>query len=101
MSREITTEHHFEQISLHFILKVLDEHLSFFARQRATQEIVGCIIAGDFYLSRLHQKPYTGFDAFTDLLKKLDDMFVRDLGEELKPNMVLDISIQATTESNR
>jgi hypothetical protein len=94
-----TTEQHFEKISLPVINKVLNEHLSFFARHRITQEIVGCIIVGDFYLNRLRHEPYTRFHSFADFIEELSDMFVSNLEEELKPNTILHISLMATKES--
>jgi hypothetical protein len=74
MSHGVTTEQHFESISSPLINKVLDEHLSFFARHRTTQEIVGFVTASDFYLERLHRKPYTGFYSLGSLFEELDDV---------------------------
>ena len=99
MAHGVTFEQHFKEISLPLINKVLDEHLSFIARNRTTQEIIGCIIIGDFYLQRLDHKPYTGFYSLGNLFEELDDMFVNGLYEELKPNTILQIKLTVTKET--
>jgi hypothetical protein len=98
MSYGMTTEEHFEETSLPLVNNVLDEHLSFFARDKTTQEIVGCIITNDFYLSWLSHDLSTAIHSLTDLFYELDDMFVNNLDEELKPNTILQIGLMAIKE---
>ena len=71
------------------------EHLSYLARHRPTGEIVGVILAGDLFLPYNSDRPHT--IAVDDLLEEMDHLFItRDLGEELKSNMVLHISLVAS-----
>jgi hypothetical protein len=99
MSYGMSTEQHFEETSLPWVNKVLEEHLSLFARNRTTQEIVGCIINSDFYLTCFHHDPNVSAHSLSDFFDELDDMVVSSLNEELKPNMILHIALTATKEN--
>lgn len=76
------------------------EGLSFLARYRPSNEIVAAVIAGDLYT--YHQRhPYntqSGPQAIpvSDLLDEMDNSFIeRDFGQELKPTLVLHITVGA------
>ena len=99
MSHGVTTQEHFEKISFPLINKALHQHLSLFARDQTTQEIVGCIIVTDFYLDQLYHQPYTGSYTLGYLFEELTEMFISNLHEELKPNTILYISLIATKQS--
>ena len=96
-----TTENMFEDDSWPILLDLFDQGLCYLARHRSTGEIVATISAGDLYVA--HQKhPYNPNDPpsayFTfDFLDELDHIFIQDyFGQELKPNMVLQIIMGAT-----
>ena len=73
---------------------LLAEHLSYLARHRPTGEIVAVTLAGDLYFQHASDRPHN--IPIDDLLEEMDHLFVtRDFGEELKPNMVLHISLGA------
>jgi hypothetical protein len=98
---QMSTQQYYDAFMMPIANEVLDEQLSFLARYRRSGEIVGAIVAGDMYLH--HQKhPYEPTSdpqkvALSDLIQELKDQFLRrDLGHELKPQMVLHISVGGT-----
>ncbi|CAF1531989.1 unnamed protein product [Rotaria sp. Silwood1] len=94
----IPSDWFFNNVSWPLFADVVDEQLSFLVRHRISGEIVGAIAAGDLFL--FHEKhpydptgPPTKFGA-GDLFDELDHLFIsRDFGQELKPNLVLQITI--------
>jgi hypothetical protein len=96
-----TPEELFDEWVWPFMIEILNEKLSFFARHRPTNEIVATILASDLFLY-CEKHPYDAsgpashnatFDLFDDLLNR----FVQhEFGQKLKPNIVLAITIDAT-----
>jgi hypothetical protein len=102
---QMSIQQYYDGFMMPIINEVLDERLSFLARHRPSGEIVGAIVAGDMYLH--HQKhlyqPTSGpqIVALSDLMQELEDTFLRhDFGHELKPQMVLHISVGGTLPSH-
>ena len=94
-----TFDHFYEHVSVPLMNELINERLSMLARNRYTRQIVGCVIAGDLYLERLRYKPDSGSFAIGDLLNELDEMFIRSNTSregQLKPNLILHISLVAT-----
>jgi predicted GNAT family acetyltransferase len=95
--RAANAEDYYARTVLPRVLILLDEHLSFFSRHQTTGEIVGYVLAGDFYLDRLRFDPTkSGHYPFGDLINELDETLLRDLGKELRPNLHLRISHTGT-----
>ncbi|CAF3987090.1 unnamed protein product [Rotaria sordida] len=98
---QITPQYFFQEASWPLIAEIFEERLSFLARHRASGDIIAAIFANDLYVAR-KKHPYNAASSpaaipFTDLLDEMDDIFVcHDFGQELKPNMVLHITIGAT-----
>lgn len=98
---QLTAERMFEEDSWPTMSDVLDERLSFLARDRSTGKIVATICAGDLYLAQ-EKHPYdprgpSSKIPFFDLLEEMDQIFIqRDFQQELKPNMVLQIIMGAS-----
>jgi hypothetical protein len=98
---QITPTHFYDSVSWPLMKDMFMEHLSFLARLRSTGEIIGATIAGDLYLG--HQKKHScdtenleNKIPVNDLLDEMDNSFIsRDFGQELKPNMVLHITVGA------
>ena len=91
----------FEELTWPSMMDALEQQLSFFARHRPSGKIVGAMIVNDLYAE--HEKyPYNDSSPAAslpviDILEEMTDMFIhRDLGKELKPNMVLHIWMGAT-----
>ncbi|CAF4569618.1 unnamed protein product, partial [Rotaria sp. Silwood2] len=97
----MSPQYFFQEVSWPLITRALKEHLSFLARHRASGEIIGAIFAHDIYMAR-KEHPYNATSSpatipFVDLLDEMDHIFVcQDFGQELKPNMVLQITTGAT-----
>ena len=96
----VTTDCFFQAVSWPLMQDMLEEGLSFLARHRSSGEIVGAIIAGDLYTH--HQKhTYDPSSApqvipVSDLLDEMDHVFItRDFQQELKANLVLQITVGA------
>ena len=102
---QLTPQYLFEEDTWPSIVEILNDRLSFLARYRPTGEIVATICACDLYLAH-HRHPFDPSSppstiTFFDLLDELDDRFIRhDFGQELKPNMVLQIVMGATREAH-
>ncbi|CAF1275331.1 unnamed protein product [Rotaria sordida] len=83
------------------MIQVLDEKLSFLIRYLPTNEIVAVIIAGDLFLE-CKNHPYdvsspASFIPNIDLFSEMLDQFVyHDFDQQLKPNMILSISVVVT-----
>ncbi|CAF2667832.1 unnamed protein product [Rotaria sp. Silwood2] len=94
----ISPDIYYENVALPLMMSVIDQRLSLFARQRATGEIVGCIIAADFYLKPHYNVTTMSGIAHEDLIADLDTMSYGDfnLEEQLTPNSVLYFLLQAT-----
>jgi hypothetical protein len=96
----ITTRSFFDEYSWPLLANVLDEQLSFLARHRPSDEIIGAVIVGDLYLSQ-QKYPYDishppKVIPVHDLYDELNDAFIRrDFDQELKPNTVLQIMVTA------
>jgi hypothetical protein len=96
----ITSQCFFEECSWPLMKDMLNEQLSFLARHRSSGEIIGAIVAGDLYTYH-HQHPYNALSLpqtipVSDLLDEMDDRFIsHDFGEELKANLVLQITVGA------
>ena len=80
---------------------LFDQGLCFSARYRSTGEIVATISAGDLYKTHV-ENPYdplgspSAYFSF-DFLDEMDHIFIQhDFGQELKPNLVLQIIMGAT-----
>ena len=91
-----TCHEFFEDVSWPLVRDLIDEKLSMLVRHRLSQEIVGIIAAGDFFLFHrkpdLKEKSLTQPNAVADLFEELDNNFVyHDFCQELKPNLVLQI----------
>lgn len=79
------------------VLSLLPEQLSCFACNRSTGEIVGCVLAGDFYLHRLRFDPSkSGQNPFDDLINDFDEALEQRIGENLEVNIHLRISHTGT-----
>ena len=98
---QVTSKQFYDQCSWPLMKDMLPEHLSFLARHRSTGEIVAAVIAGDLYLQHqrkqlLNESNIVSSIAVDDLNDELDDLFIsRDFGQELKPNLVLHITVCA------
>ena len=97
----LTVERMFDEDSWPTMSEVLEERLSFLARHRPSGEIVATICAGDLYRAQ-QRHPFDPSSSpskipFFDLLEDMDQIFIqRDFGQELKPNMVLQIIMGAS-----
>ncbi|CAF3755301.1 unnamed protein product [Rotaria sp. Silwood1] len=94
----ISADVYYDNVALPLMMSVIDQRLSLFARQRSTGEIVGCIIAADFYLISHYNVTTTSGIAHEDLIADLDEMSSHDFNseEQLTPNLVLHFLLQAT-----
>lgn len=98
---QLTAEQLFDEWLWPLILDVFNQKLSFFVRHRSTNQFVAAIIASDLFLY-CKKHPYDPSGPASnipsaDLFDEMRDRFVtHDLGQELKPNMVLCISAGAT-----
>ncbi len=98
---QITPEHFYEACSWPLMKEMYTENLSLLARQRSTGEIVAATIAGDLYLDHERKQLSDASNvsqsiAVGDLLDEMDNLFIsRDFGQELKPNMVLHMTLGA------
>jgi hypothetical protein len=102
---QMSIQQYYDAFMMPIINEVLNERLSFLARHRLSGEIVGALVAGDMYSH--HQKyPYDPTSdpqnvALSDLMQELEDQFLRhDFHHELKPQMVLHISVGGTLASH-
>jgi hypothetical protein len=102
---QMSTQQYYDAFMMPILNEVLEERLSFLARHRLSGEIAGVVVAGDMYLH--HQKhsyvPTSGPQsvALSDLMQELEDLFLRrDFDQELKPQMVLHISVGGTRTSH-
>jgi ribosomal protein S18 acetylase RimI-like enzyme len=81
------------------------ERLSFLARHYSSGEIVGAIVAGDFYTYH-HKHPFNDSTPpqiipVNDLLDEMDNLFItRDFGEELRSNLILHITVGAVRDQH-
>ncbi|CAF1482606.1 unnamed protein product [Rotaria sp. Silwood1] len=97
---KITSKCFFEHCSWPLIKDMLDERLSFQAKHRSSGEIIGAVFAGDLYTYH-HRHPYDGCSPpsvipVSDLLDEMDNTFIsHDFGRELKPNLVVHITVAA------
>jgi ribosomal protein S18 acetylase RimI-like enzyme len=97
----ITPTCFFEETSWPLMKDMLHEHLSFLARHRPTNEIIAAVIAGDLYLQHKNKHLCDTSNLLLtipvgDLLDEMDNLFIsRDFGQELKPNMILHITVCA------
>ena len=98
---QLTPQYLFEEDTWPLMMEVRNERLSFLARHRLSGEIVATICACDLYLA--HQRhPFDPSSPpssikFFDILDELDDRFIhQDFGQQLEPNMVLQIVMGAT-----
>ena len=96
----LTPRRFFDEVAWPVFSELVDERLSFLARHRSSGEIIGGIAAGDLYLAQTKHSYDATLPAqdsgFKDLLDELGDRFVsRDFGQELKPNLVLQINVAA------
>ncbi|CAF4125928.1 unnamed protein product, partial [Rotaria magnacalcarata] len=85
--------------------ELLDKRLSFLVSHRSSREIVGAVIAGDLYRYH-HRYPYDvscppNANPIFDLFDEMDNVFiVKDFGQELKLNLVLQIQLTATSSKH-
>jgi hypothetical protein len=97
----LTSERMFNEDTWPSMIDVLNERLSFLARHRHSGRIVATICACDLYLAQ-QKHPYDSSSApstipFFDLLDEMDQIFLhQDFGQQLKPNMFLQIIMGAT-----
>ena len=97
----ISSQRFYHECAWPLTSEVLDERMSFLVRHRSSNEIVGAALAGDLYLQ--HQKKClrdTSNQLHTipvdDLLDEMDTQFIaHDFDHELRPNIVLHISLCA------
>ncbi|CAF2874700.1 unnamed protein product [Rotaria sp. Silwood2] len=83
------------------MIDTLNEKLSFLIRHRPTNEIVAVIIAGDLFLEcKNHPYDVSSLATHNPLIDLFDEMlnhFVHhDFNQQLKPKMILFISVVAT-----
>ena len=77
---------------------MFDEKLSFLARHRSSDEIIGTILAGDLHKYH-HRHSYNELScsqtiSASNLLDEMNNLFVsKDFGQELTPNIVLYITV--------
>lgn len=97
-----TKPEEFFDIAWGFMNEVFDQKLSFLVRHRLSGEIVGAIVAGDLNIYH-HRHPFNDSDPpcilpVSDLLEEMDNTFIeRDFGQELQPNLVLQIAFVAVS----
>ncbi|CAF1399068.1 unnamed protein product [Adineta steineri] len=94
----ITSTCFFNECSWPLLKNVLDEHISLLVRDRSTNKIIATTFAGDLYLQ--HEKKNLSDTSHTiavdHLLDEMDELFIKqDFGQELKPNMVLHVTLCA------
>jgi ribosomal protein S18 acetylase RimI-like enzyme len=100
---QITSKDFFDKFSWPLMKDMFDERLSFLARHCSSGEIIAAVAAGDLYT--YHQKhPYDVSSPpqtvpVSDLLDEMEESFIlNDFGEELKPKMVLHITVAAVRD---
>ncbi|CAF1400814.1 unnamed protein product [Rotaria sp. Silwood1] len=96
-----TPEKSFDEWFWPLMINVLDEKLSFLIRHPPTNEIVAVIIACDLFLECKNHPYDVSTPAYhsplTDLFDEMLDHFVHhDFDQQLKPNMILFISVVVT-----
>ncbi|CAF1429019.1 unnamed protein product [Rotaria sordida] len=102
---QMSAQQYYDEFMWPILKEVYDERLSFLARYRPSGEIVGAIVADDMY-SHNQKHPYDPISgpqrvALSDLMQEMQDLFIRrDFGQELKPQMVLHISVGGTRASH-
>ncbi|CAF2588052.1 unnamed protein product [Rotaria sp. Silwood2] len=104
---QLSAEEFFNERSWPFMMDVFDERLSFLARHRHSNEIVGAILAGDLFVHNQNH-PYDEFAIpstipHQNLLEDMTNQFINnDFDQQLEPRLVLHIGVGATrTEHSR
>ncbi|CAF0870078.1 unnamed protein product [Rotaria sp. Silwood1] len=98
---QVSAEEFFNERSWPFMMDVFDERLSFLARHRHSNEIVGAITAGDLFVHNQNH-PYDEFGIPStiphhDLLADMANQFINnDFNQQLEPCLVLHIGVGAT-----
>ncbi|CAF1031969.1 unnamed protein product [Rotaria sordida] len=98
---KISADDFFHERSWPMMMDVFDERLSFLARHRHSNEIVGAIIAGDLFVHNQNH-PYDEFGIPStiphhDLLQDMANQFINyDFNQQLEPYFILHIGLGAT-----
>ncbi|CAF2126212.1 unnamed protein product [Rotaria magnacalcarata] len=98
---KVSADEFFNGRSWPIMMDLFEEKLSFLARHRISNEIVGAITAGDLFVHNQNH-PYDEFGLPStvphhDLLDELVNQFINwDFNQKLVPSLVLHISVGAT-----